>query len=685
VSSPGAPGRHAPALAILVLLLSPPAATRLEAASPDWAKPYLKLPVPTGPYIAKRDPWVALRSEISFDVGPSGELRRTFRQVLAPTGGQARSLAVALDYDEVTQSLVEPKVWVPAAFGYKEVDLKKAGLDVPDLDSQDASMITSGRLLLISTRRIDPDEKAILTWQVNDRNPFPGDDVLIPFGRYPAATLSVSSEPAPQGPKLHLTLAEPREGAPTTTREGDFELTDVPAMKRIYDPSMPWSAAAMEALPAIVVQVGRAGSPTWKETSARVAAIFKEPVSSGAEALTSSTARKITAGAATIAEKAARLGAYVQALAYRNVAWGEGAFVPEPPPETLRTMSADCKGKAALLRALLAEVGVTSRPVLCFVGERYRGIPPVPTLHAFNHVVLAIHLEEAADGPASLADGPGRGWTLFDPTDPLSLLGGPPANLEGSSALWLDESDGDLFTVHTRQPGGRDVVVRLEVSLESIAEARFDLTVEGHSDLMLELAGRRIYLEDQDRFRSRCQDILRSVAPGLLVTEAAFFPPDHVKGSVARLQIRGNVPFPMQPVGGGLFTLAAPASIVGLNLGAPSLALVPSTKSRMNEDEKVESAPGWRSAPCCQPYPSHLRGEIHLHLPAGWSAQARPDLKTIDSAWSRVRVVAGPEWSVSVDLPRGRFVSGSSAERERDMTAIAALFKQPFLIATPGK
>src|ERR1043166_5901250 len=35
-------------------------------AKPEWAKPYLELPTPRGPFIAKNDRWVVVRGEVEF-------------------------------------------------------------------------------------------------------------------------------------------------------------------------------------------------------------------------------------------------------------------------------------------------------------------------------------------------------------------------------------------------------------------------------------------------------------------------------------------------------------------------------------------------------------------------------------------------------------------------------------------
>ncbi len=234
-----------------LILLAAPTARGFLAAAPDWARPHLKAPVPRGGYIARSDTWIALYSEIVIAASPAGGLSRTYRQVLAPTGDKPRHLVLWLDYDEVTQTLVEPKVWIPGTVaGYKEIKLQKRAIDVPDLDSE---MVTSGRGLLITTEEIDPGERAIVAWQVQDRHAYPGDALIFPFSRHPTAEFHVRSDTGPAGDRVRLTFIEPQPAGPARLREGSVDLRELPASRRIYSGGDPWLPSPQEVLPHVLL------------------------------------------------------------------------------------------------------------------------------------------------------------------------------------------------------------------------------------------------------------------------------------------------------------------------------------------------------------------------------------------------------------------------------------------------
>ncbi|HEX3528423.1 MAG TPA: hypothetical protein VH988_15270 [Thermoanaerobaculia bacterium] len=330
------------------------------------------------------------------------------------------------------------------------------------------------------------------------------------------------------------------------------------------------------------------------------------------------------------------MAGFVQSLPYRDIAWGLTAFRPAPPGETLRSLSADCKGKVLLLQALLSEAGIESTPVLCHSGPGYQNEPAVPSLLAFDHAVLAVHLPGAATWPGALADGPGQGWLLFDPTNPLATFGLPPPNLENGYGLWLGSPGGGLFPIHTRQPGCHRVDAALAVELTGSGEARWKLTTSGDSPMSLSLTALYLNQGDAERFRQHLQESFRPSVPGAVLASVHFDPPDHRVHQPARLEIGGTIPHSLQPVGGGLSTLFC------------------------------------------------LRGDISLTLPAGWTVAARPALHPVASPWLAARTADEPGWNVTVEIPRGRFAAGSEKQRRADLNALAALFRQPFLLKAPG-
>jgi hypothetical protein len=580
-----------------------------------------------------------------------------------------------MDYNETVESLVEPKVWVPGFSGfYREVNLKKAGVDAPHLGG---GIVSSNRHLFVTTTPIEPDERAIATWQVVDNDPFPGEELVYPFGPYPVAEFILRRELPANGLAAEVRFLDPAAAAAPAIREDDLVLQNLPALWRIYQERDLWLAASVQTLPLGLVRTGASGTPTWASRAIDVDVLLRKSIESDAPGIWKSTATDLIAGAESTAQKLARLAGLVQSLSYRNISWGEGRYLPESPLETLRTRSADCKGKVVLLRALLAEIGVRSVPVMCTLDEHYLDTPQFPMVLGFNHMVLAIAPHDGDVSPAALTDGPGRGFVLFDPTDSLAVLGEPPAQLEGTGALWLDPASPGLFRVQTRQLGGYVATSRLSIALGGAEDSTFTLLVEGHTRFLSDLADTGSSRPEAQEFRNRCQAHFQTAAPGLQLSSARFVRPDHVARKPARLELEGRIPTPLLAVGGGLFTWASPTLLTGLALDVPRYGFQRKTPE---EGDRVVAPAAWTPEPCCQAYNSRIRGEIELTLPDGWILRACPKLAGIDTPWAKAQADCGPPWTLTLDLPRGRFPSGSDVQRLKDVNAVAAVFRQPFLL-----
>jgi hypothetical protein len=654
-------------LAVALFAAAFTSATAARAAAPEWAKPYLGQPTPEGAFVGDSE-WVALYSEIELAVRPAGRLQRTYRQVLAPAGAKARSLVLSVAYDAVLQELKAPEGWISGPHGTRRLKLDESTIDLPGLLSAGS---TSQRLMLAGTEQLKPEERAILEWEVSDREPFLGGDVLWPFDVYPAAQLVVRAAPAlSAGIQLRLLWVQPGEGKGTVAlHEKELVLHELPALAAVHGDD-PWLATPLDSLPHIVIRIGQEDGPQWPALAAEAAALFRDALAAESRDGWAPAAAGFTAGGGA----AQKMAAFVQSLAYRDIAWGEGAYRPEPPGETLRTRSADCKGKALLLQALLSEAAVQSVPVLCQADPAYQGEPIVATLRAFNHVVLAIRLPGAETWPGALVDGPGKDWLLFDPTDPLAVFGLPPANLEGRACLWLGAQGSGLFPVHTRQPGCRRIEVALAIDVACSGEARFGLKAVGNSPL----AEPELRKGDAKPFRQHIQQALGQVLPGAGVEEASFHGPDQQSRNPAWLEIHGTIPRALLALGGGLFTFTSPTVLVGQALGVPALGY-----RRDTVPEKGDGPIAWKAEPRFQGESICLQGEVALSLPAGWSVAASPELRPIGAPWLTARTTGSSEWKVAMEIPRGRFEAGTEQQRLADLNAVAALFRQPFLLEIP--
>jgi hypothetical protein len=64
------------------------------------------------------------------------------------------------------------------------------------------------------------------------------------------------------------------------------------------------------------------------------------------------------------------------------------AIVPRPAPEVLAKGYGDCKEMSALLKMILAEKGITAHLALVSMTDRFQAIDSIPTLGAFNHMIV---------------------------------------------------------------------------------------------------------------------------------------------------------------------------------------------------------------------------------------------------------------------------------------------------------
>jgi hypothetical protein len=130
----------------------------------------------------------------------------------------------------------------------------------------------------------------------------------------------------------------------------------------------------------------------------------------------------------------------------------------------------DCKDKAYLLRAMLREAGIRAYPTLAkpkMFGDVY---PEWPSPSQFNHAIVAIEVDATVALPAVLPVNPWGRLLFFDPTDPDTILGDLPQQLQGSNVLICAEGSGALTTLPA-------LPVKPEYLVETKAE--FSLSADG--------------------------------------------------------------------------------------------------------------------------------------------------------------------------------------------------------------
>lgn len=166
---------------------------------------------------------------------------------------------------------------------------------------------------------------------------------------------------------------------------GDYRELEI-VLEDVRAPTPPEGAPPRFAL-ASMLQAS--GYRDWAEVSALLAPAFAEAATLAPDSPLRREAAKIASASADPKERAiAALRLVQDRVRYVALAMNEGGYIPASADETWGRRFADCKGKTAMLIALLGELGIEAQPVLVSTGagDMLDGLLPSATL--FDHVVV---------------------------------------------------------------------------------------------------------------------------------------------------------------------------------------------------------------------------------------------------------------------------------------------------------
>ena len=250
-----------------------------------------------------------------------------------------------------------------------------------------------------------------------------------------------------------------------------WELRDIPAVD-----SEPLGAHPADASPRLVVRFGPpAGTSTvapafsdWPSLAKWFGelAADRDDVTPEIE----SVARSEMAGAEDrILDKAGVAARYVRDnVRYVAKEVGIGGYQPRSAAETLSSLYGDCKDKGTLFRSMLAAEGIGSYPVLVNLTTPTTVSPEIPTLDAFNHMIVAIPVPQEAELPPmpALREAGELGRLLFvDTTDEYISFGWLSAALEGKQALVVAGDQSRIVTLPHEDPEAHTIERRLEAEI----------------------------------------------------------------------------------------------------------------------------------------------------------------------------------------------------------------------------
>jgi transglutaminase superfamily protein len=209
---------------------------------------------------------------------------------------------------------------------------------------------------------------------------------------------------------------------------------------------------------------------------------------------------ELTAAAATPYARIQAIAHYVQQIKYvaieTNLARG-GGYQPHMASQVFTRNYGDCKDKANLMRAMLKIAGLDSYLVAIFSGDPYSVHPEWPSPEQFNHMIIAVRVpDDVSVGSVFTHPQLGR-LLIFDPTSESTPAGDIPNYEQGSYALVLAGSRGDLVKIpFTPAEADRtSVEVRGTLSETGALDVAIAMSSQGQSAAFL----RGIYAEADPR------------------------------------------------------------------------------------------------------------------------------------------------------------------------------------------
>ena len=194
---------------------------------------------------------------------------------------------------------------------------------------------------------------------------------------------------------------------------------------------------------------------------------------------------------------------------YLFLGMNAGGFVPAAADQTWARRFGDCKGKTVLLVALLKELGIEARPVLVHTEEGDLVGARLPSMEAFDHVIV----EAKIGGKSYWLDGTRLGDEQLDRLQVPSYRFGLPVSPQGNGLVALVPDP--LTRPATSVTLSIDASKGLEVPAPATAEMRFSGPYA--SDVRQKFAGFS-QAERTRELRKLWRESFDAIAPGKVAT-----------------------------------------------------------------------------------------------------------------------------------------------------------------------
>jgi tetratricopeptide (TPR) repeat protein len=431
---------------------------------------------------------------------------------------------------------------------------RNASQDVDDLSDDQSGMYVDLERVRLGFRNLAAGDAIVVEYSVRDLAPTPFGLVfgeLFTLGEaFPVRETDLVVQ-LPKGTPLYRELQTANLALKPNWQERTLEVTGADR-----DDAGVWQEWRLQlaALPAIADEPRMPGDtdvvpylhlssfPDWAATARWYAALVAEALPArGSDPVLREAALRLTQGATTPEQKVRALYNFAaNQVRYVGLEFGIHSLKPHQAREVLMRQFGDCKDKATLLVALLAEVGIEAQVALVRTQDEGRLHDTVASLGVFNHAIafvpsLGWWLDATAQrhGPRELPAADAGGTTLRIP-----LAGAPVGRVQ------LERLPEDEPAAHAR-----DEALQLTLHPNGSIDLDLQLTLRG-----LPAAQVRQRLDEAQTRKERIEQDLAARFPGLRVTDVQVEGIAPLADEV-RVKVRGKVPQWAQAAAGALTVL----------------------------------------------------------------------------------------------------------------------------------
>lgn len=248
----------------------------------------------------------------------------------------------------------------------------------------------------------------------------------------------------------------------------------------------------------------------WPAVSRLFAPLYGKAASLAPDSPVKAEAAKIAAESSDPRRRAELALELVQKqVRYLFLGMNAGGFVPAAADQTWTRRFGDCKGKTVLLVALLGELGIEARPVLVHTQEGDLVGTRLPSMEAFDHVIV----EAKIGGKSYWLDGTRLGDEKLDRLEVPNYRFGLPVTGNGSGLVAMVPDP--LARPATTVTLSIDATKGLDIPAPATAEMRFSGPYA--SDVRQRFAGYS-QAERNRELRKVWRDTFDSIAPGKVGT-----------------------------------------------------------------------------------------------------------------------------------------------------------------------